>query len=34
MIVQVANLKSKIQEAEDEYQRLLAEIKSVDVKEE
>ncbi|QCE14516.1 Histidine kinase-like ATPase [Vigna unguiculata] len=32
--LKVPNLKSKIQEAEDEYQRLLAEIKSVDVKEE
>jgi len=34
MIVQVVKLKSKIQEAQDEYKRLLAEIKSLDVKEE
>lgn len=34
MIVQVANLKSKIEEAKDEYKRLLAEAKALDVKEE
>ncbi|KAK7354033.1 hypothetical protein VNO80_19489 [Phaseolus coccineus] len=32
--LKVAKLKSKIQEAQDEYKRLLAEIKSLDVKEE
>jgi len=34
MIVQVTMLKSEIQEAQDEYKRLLAEVKSLDLKEE
>lgn len=34
MIVQVVELKSKIEEAQNEYNRLLAELQSLDVKEE
>jgi hypothetical protein len=34
MVVQATELRSKIEEAQHEYNRLLAELQSVDVKEE